>query len=160
MKKFSAQLEIIDGNPFVFIPETILDYLFLKANKVKGHIPVYGSVNDKPYKRTLVKFRQHYRLYINMVMLINSPKRIGETIRVEIDFDAEERQIEMPPKFILALNKDKIAKKKFEELSPSRKKEIVRYIANLKNEESVDRNVLRAINFLNGIGRFVGREKP
>ena len=33
-------------------------------------------------------------------------------------------------------------------------------IANLKTEKSVERNVTRAINFLLGKERFVGRDKP
>ncbi|MGF1667525.1 MAG: hypothetical protein ACFCVC_14790 [Acidimicrobiia bacterium] len=45
----------------------------------------------------------------------------------------------------------------FENMPPSRQ-EIVRYIAGLKGDATVDRNVLRARDFLLGKGRFVGRE--
>jgi hypothetical protein len=38
-------------------------------------------------------------------------------------------------------------------------KEIMRYINNLKTTESVERNVERAIRFLLGKDRFVGRDK-
>ncbi|MCB0523292.1 MAG: YdeI/OmpD-associated family protein [Saprospiraceae bacterium] len=48
----------------------------------------------------------------------------------------------------------------FDALPASRRKEIVRYIANLKTEESVERNVSRAIGFLLGKERFIGRDKP
>ena len=39
-------------------------------------------------------------------------------------------------------------------------KEIVRYIDGLKTERSIDRNVERALDFLLGKGRFVGRDRP
>ncbi len=45
-------------------------------------------------------------------------------------------------------------------MAPSRRKEIVRYIDGLRTEESVDRNVQRALNYVLGTGRFVGRDGP
>jgi len=158
--KFSATLEIIVGNPFVFIPSEILDNIFQQANQNKRPIPVRGTINGKQYQQTLVKYSGAWRLYINMKMLKNSPKRIGETIEVEIEFDPSDRTIKPHPKFIQALANNKPAKDVFDKLSPSKQKEIVRYISNLKSETSVDRNVKRAINFLLGKERFVGRDKP
>ena len=45
-------------------------------------------------------------------------------------------------------------------LASPRRLEILRYIAMLKSPVSVARSVARAIAFLNGEGRFVGRDKP
>lgn len=160
MEKFTAQLEIIDGNPFVYLSAPVLEQLFSQAKKQKGTIPVVGTVNGKPFQQTLVKYRGHWRLYINMAMLKNSPRRIGEIIAVTIEFDSSDRSIEPHPKLLLALENNEAAKQVFQNLSPSRQKEIVRYISNLKTEKSVDRNVERAINFLLGKERFVGRDKP
>ncbi len=160
MNTFNASLKIIVGNPFVYLPTEVLENLFKQANKRKGHIPVKGTINGKPYQQTLVKYSGDWRLYINMKMLKDSPRRIGEEIKVEIEFDPNDRTIEPHPKFIKALKENKEANAVFEKLPASRQKEIVRYIANLKTEQSVDRNVERAINFLLGKGRFVGREKP
>ncbi len=160
MHKFNATLEIIVGNPFVFIPTEILEKIFLEAKKRKGHIPVRGAINGKSYQQTLVKYSGDWRLYINMKMLKNSPKRIGEEIEVGIEFDPSDRVIEPHPKWVKALKENKEAKKVFDELSPSRQKEIVRYISNLKTETSIERNITRAINFLLGRESFVGREKP
>lgn len=160
MLSFSAKLEIIVGNPFVYVPPLILDEIFRMAKVNKGPIPVRGTVNDKPYQQTLVRYSGHWRLYINMVMLKDSPRRIGETIAVTIEFDPSDRTIEPHSKLIRALEGNETAKAVFENLSPSKQKEIVRYIANLKSEVSVDRNVAKAIDFLLGNGRFVGRDKP
>ena len=99
MFRFNAQLEIIVGNPFVFVPELILEEIFSQAGKSKGAIPVRGSVNGKLYQQTLVKYSGEWRLYINLKMLKNSPKRIGETIEVEIEFDPSDRTISPHPKW-------------------------------------------------------------
>lgn len=160
MLRFQAPLAIIDGNPFVFVPIPILQEVFRQAQQQKGPIPIRGTINEKPYQQTLVRYKGDWRLYINLKMLKHSPRRIGEMIEVEIEFDPSDRSIEPHPKFAQALAKNKEAKKVFEGLSPSRQKEIVRYISHLKTEESVARNVSRAIRFLLGKERFVGRDKP
>ena len=160
MFNFIAKIEIIVGNPFVFLPDEILKAIFQQAAKNKGPIPVRGTVNGKPYQQTLVKYAGFWRLYINMVMLKNSPQRIGETIDVAIEFDPSDRSIEPHPKLVKALEENPTAKEVFDALSPSRQKEIVRYISRLKSEDVVDRNIERAIHFLMGEGRFVGRDKP
>ena len=160
MNRFTAQLQIIAGNPFVFVPSEILDVIFQRFQKQKGPIPVHGTVNGKPYQQTLVKFRGDWRLYINMKMLKNSPRRIGEIIHVEIGVDQSDRSIQPHPKLTKALAATDEAKAVFEGLSRSRQQEIIRYISNLKSEKSIDRNVARAINFLLGKERFVGRDAP
>lgn len=156
--KFSARIDIIGINPFVFIPQNILESIFEQAQKTKGHIPVKGTINKGPYKQTLLKYSDEWRLYINTTMLKNSPKRIGERISLTIAYDDASREIRPPRKFIVALNKDNEAKKVFATLSPSLKKEIARYLSALKTEESLNRNIDKAINFLKGKERFVGRD--
>lgn len=160
MHTFKAKIEIIGMNPFVFVPEIILTDIFKQAGKDKGTIPIRGTVNDLPYKQTLVKYSGDWRLYINMLMLKNSPKRIGETIELTIEFDPSDRTIKPHPKLVKALKGNKQAKAIFDSLAPSMQNEIVRYIANLKTEASIDKNVIKAIDFLLGKGRFVGRDKP
>ena len=160
MYHFEATLEIIGVNPFVFVPAEILGQIFEQANKTSGYIPIKGTINEKPYKQTLVKYLGKWRLYINMTMLSNSPKRIGETIEITVSFDEESRAIETPIDFLQALAANQAAKNVFEQLPASRKLEIVRYLAKLKSKEALEKNIQRAINFLLGKERFIGRAKP
>jgi hypothetical protein len=160
MHHFKAEIHIIGINPFVFVPEEILAALFKQAGKDKGHIPVCGTINSKSYRQTLVRYSGEWRLYINTIMLKDSPKRIGETIDVSITFDTSDRTIKPHPQLVKALKENSTARKAFDLLSPSRQKEIVRYISSLKTEESIARNIAKAIGFLNGENSFVGREKP
>jgi len=159
-QRFSAAIDIIGINPFVLVPEEILIDLFKQSGKEKGHIPIKGTVNGKEYRQTLVKFKGLWRLYINTEIVENSPKRIGETIEVTVEFDPADRTIEPHPKLIKALNENPDAKAVFDKLPRSGKHEIVRYFSFLKTEKSIERNIIRAIDFLQGKGRFVGRDKP
>ena len=160
MCKFEADIAIIGINPYVLVPENILSNIFKQAGKDKGPIPIKGKINKMPYSQTLVKYRGLWRLYINTKMVSDSPKRIGESIKLTIEFDPADRAISPHPKLVEALDSNKVAKAKFENLAPSLRKEIVRYIANLKSQKSVERNVKRAINFLLGKERFIGRDRP
>jgi hypothetical protein len=134
--------------------------IFIQAKKEKGTIPVRGTLDECPYIQTLVKYSGKWRLYLNTPMRKAIKKDVGDRIDVRVEFDPVERIIPIHSKFSMALKMNKDAKKTFENLSPSRRKEIVRYIGFLKSEESIDRNVDRAIQFLIGNGRFVGRDKP
>jgi hypothetical protein len=160
MLHFKANIDIIGINPFVFVPDNILQAIFNQAGKNKGHIPISGTINGKVYQQTLVKYSGHWRLYINTTMLNNSPNRIGEAVDITIEFDPTDRAIQSHPKLVKALEENPDAQRIFDSLPPSRQKEIIRYILFLKTEESVDKNVNRAIDFLMGKGRFVGRDKP
>jgi hypothetical protein len=160
MEHFTAQIEIIGINPFVFVPEEILHAIFKKAGKDKGPVPVCGTINGSEFIQTLVKYSGEWRLYINTIMLKDSPKRVGETVHISMDFDPRNRMVEIHPALLKALADNPEAKETFDRLAPSRQKEITRYIAQLKSDESRQNNIHRAIQFLLGKERFVGRDKP
>lgn len=147
MYLFKAKIDIIGINPYVLVPENILKKLFVDANKTKGPIPIKGLVNNIPYTQTLIKYKSIWRLYINTKMVKNLPKRIGETIELTMVSDETDRSIAPHPKLIKALNQNVKAKIIFYKLTPSLRKEIVRYISFLKTEKSIDKNVENAINF-------------
>lgn len=154
---FHAVIEIIGINPYVQVPEAILAEIFIQAGKNKGYIPVTGTVNKLSYQQTLLRYSGLWRLYINTLMLKNSPNRIGETIEITIEYDSSDRTIKPHPKLIEALKNNLEAKSKFDTLSPSMQKEMVRYISSLKTEGSRDRVIERAISYLLGKGTFIGK---
>jgi hypothetical protein len=155
---FTATIEIIGINPYVFVPDAILQQIFQDAGRDKSPIPVKGQVNDRAYRQTLVRYQGEWRLYINMMMLDRSPDRVGELISVSIGYDPEDRSIQPHPQLLKAIEENAEAKDTFENLNPSLQKEIIRYVGALKSQASVELNIQKAINFLLGKGRFVGRE--
>ena len=155
MKSFSAKIQIIGVNPYVLLPSTLLKYIFKKAGKDKGAIPVQLKIGGKDFIQNLVKYSGKWRLYLNTPMRNAAGKDVGDMIDIQIDFDDKPRTTPMHPKLNKAFKENKEAKAAFEKLSPSRQKEILRYINFLKSEESVDKNIKRAISHLAGKQSFV-----
>lgn len=155
---FTAKLELIGINPFVFIPEEILNIIFEISGKDKSPIPVKGTVNGKEFRQNLMKYLGEWRLYINLTMLKDSPKRIGEIIEILIEYDNSDRSIPIHPKLDHAIKKDPVTLKNFKNLIPSRKLELIRYINNLKTEESIQRNIDKIIRHLKGETDFFGKK--
>ncbi|MGR3857327.1 YdeI/OmpD-associated family protein [Chryseobacterium indologenes] len=154
---FSATLEIIGINPFVFVPEEILETIFEKSGRNKSPIAVKGTVNGKEFKQNLMKYLGEWRLYVNLIMLKNSPKRIGEIIEVVLEYDDSDRSIPIHPQLEKAIKESALAAENFEKLTPSRKNELVRYINNLKTEASIQRNIEKIIRHLHGETDFFGK---
>ena len=159
MRFFSEKIQIIGVNPYVLLPPEILKYIFQKAGKDKGAIPVKLKIGGENFTQNLVKYSGKWRLYLNGPMRKAAGKDVGDIIDVQIDFDAKPRTTPMHPKLQKAFQENKEAKLAFDKLSPSRQKEILKYINFLKSEESVDKNIQRAIMHLTGNKPFVGREK-
>jgi Bacteriocin-protection, YdeI or OmpD-Associated/Domain of unknown function (DUF1905) len=156
LQEFKATIKIIGVNPYVLLPKGVLNHIFKESGKDHGKIPVKLKIEGHDFIQTLIKYSGHWRLYLNTPMRKAAQKKVGESANFSIGYDPAPRIILMPEKFKQALRKNRIAKKTFDNLSPSRQKEITRYIANLKSEESVLRNIARAIGFLLGKERFIG----
>lgn len=159
MIKFKARIEIIGVNPFVFLPDDVLQQIFTQAGKDKGKIPVRIKIDGHEFTQTLIKWSGSWRLYLNTPMRKAAGKDVGDLADFEIAYDPVERTVPMHPKFEKALRENKEAKEAFDSLRPSLQLEINRYFGSLKSESAVDRNVTKAIQFLLGKGRFVARDK-
>ena len=75
---------------------------------------------------------------------------VGDQVTVKVQFDHAPRPVPMPPEFELALSKNKQAKEAFEKLSPSRQKEILRYLNSLKQPKTLERNIEMVMGLLQG----------
>lgn len=148
MYTFTAKIEIIGVNPFVFLPDEVLTKIFKDADRDKGPIPVKGTLNGKAYMQTLVKYSGAWRLYLNTPMRESTNTQVGDTVKVEIAYDPKPRVVPMPIAFQKALDKSKKAKESFDKLPPSHQKEFLRYLGNLKSKEALERNIEATIKYL------------
>lgn len=155
---FTAVIDKIGINPFVFVPELVLLELITAAGQHKGKIPVSLTIEGLVFTQTLVKYAGEWRLYINGPMLKATEKTVGDTADFTLEFNAEKPEIQIHPLLAKALQQNVEAYSVFQSLSPSLQLEIVRYISHLKQEDSIARNVGKAIQFLLGKERFIGRE--
>jgi uncharacterized protein YdeI (YjbR/CyaY-like superfamily) len=86
---------------------------------------------------------------------------VGDRVEVELQFDSKYKSgpvHPLPSLFKKHLAENSKAKKAWDNLPPSRKKEILRYFASLKSEEALERNIQKAIHVLSGKEmRFMAR---
>jgi hypothetical protein len=102
-----------------------------------------------------------FYLYLHGDVRKESNTKVGDTVTVELEFDDAYKggpAHSMPLWFSDALDKNRKAKRAWNELIPSRQKEILRYFSWLKTAQAQVRNAQRAIRVLSGCkGRFMGR---
>lgn len=148
--KFSFQAKIykVGINPCVKVPSAITG----KLSPSKGYIPIMGKINDYSFQQTLVPIKNSgYRLYVNGPMLKGSNTRLGEKVNFIIEQDPAPRTVDsypLPKEFKKKLVDNNLFQK-FRELSPTRQKEILKYLNFLKTEEALRRNIDKVIEQLN-----------
>jgi hypothetical protein len=143
-QKFSAVIYKQGINPYVDIPERVS-----LAFQRKGYIPVRGTLDKHPFQATLVPIgKGKYRLFINGKMRKQASVEVGDEIKVELEFDAQKRTIPMPGVFEEVLKKNPKAQSEFEQLTPSRQKEILSYMNALKKPESLQKVIDRVMKSL------------
>lgn len=75
---------------------------------------------------------------------------VGDTVTIALEYNENPPVVEMPPQLIKALKENPTANTAFEKLPPYRQKEITRYLANLKTPETLEKNLQKTIDFLEG----------
>ena len=129
-------------------------------------MPVRVQINGKPEVPWRVNMMPRgdggFWLYLAGVVRKASGSQVGDVVGVRVQFDAQYRagpSHPMPLRFGRRLQRNRRARAGWERLSPSRRKEILRYFAALKSPAAQMRNARRAIQVLAGErGRFMARE--
>jgi hypothetical protein len=142
---FRARIYKVGINACVEVPLKVTD----RMTPRRSYIPVKGHIDDYAFEQTLVPVKDApYRLYVNGLMLKGSEKKLGDTAKFTIEQTAAKRKDEvMPPQLKRKLVETKLLSY-FEDLAPSRQKEILRYINYLKTAEAKTRNINKVIGFL------------
>ena len=149
-------------NPFISVDAR--DANALKPDWRKP-LPVLLQVNGKPSvplrTNMMPMGNGSFYLYLNGVARDAAGVSVGDRVRVEITFDSTYRNGPLhsaPAWFTKELKDNPEAKKNWDALIPSRKKEILRYFARLRSPEARFRNLARAVHVLSGRpGRFMAR---
>ena len=144
---FHAKIYKVGINPCVEVPRRITR----RMTPQRGYIPVSGHIDDYPFEQTLVPVKDGpYRLYVNGLMLKGSGAEVGDKVTFNIEQTTATRKDETMP---ADLRRKLVSAKllyTFEQLTPSRKKEIVRYLNYLKTPQAIKRNIDKVLSFLKG----------
>ena len=148
--KFSFQAKIykVGINPCVKVPSAITG----KLSATKGYIYIRGKINNHSFQQTLVPVKNSgYRLYVNGPMLKGSNTKLGDKVNFILEQDPAPRTVSsypLPKEFKKKLEDNNLFQK-FRELTPTRQKEILKYLNSLKTEEALRRNIDKVIGQLN-----------
>ena len=128
-------------------------------------MPVRVRINGKPRVPWRINMMPAghgaFYLYLHGTVREASKTKVGDRVDVELAFDTAYRggPAALPEWFDEALTKNMKAKAAFAALTPSRQKEIVRYLTALKTSEARERNLQRALGVLSGRpARFMARD--
>lgn len=160
--RFRATIQIRGINPYVRVSARI-------ANKLKKNwrkpLPVSVRINGRPSEAWRINLMPagdgSFYLYLHESLRKASGSKAGDRVIVDLWFDSQYRSgpaHPMPNWFRAALRANAKAKRAWDALNGSRKKEILRYFAMLKSPEAKARNLQRAMQVLSGArGRFMAR---
>ena len=152
MLRFVQTISIIGVNPYVTVP--------LKIAKIfgkRGFVPVKIKVNGHPFLANLVPVGGgRHRLYLHGLMRKKALAQVGDRVAIEMAYDPQPRVEPMSKPLTKALKTTAAAQNNWKSLSPSRRKEINRYLNRLKSDEAVKRNLARVMKYLGGHGDWFG----
>jgi hypothetical protein len=161
--RFLAQIEIVDGNPYVRVSKARAERL---KQGWRRPLPVLvridGEPETEPWRINMMPLGDgRFRLYLHGIVRKASGTKVGDRVRVDVHFDSAYRggpAHPMPAWFRVPLAKNRRAKQAWDALVPSRKKEFLRYLSWLKSKAARERNVARALHVLSGKkGRYMAR---
>jgi uncharacterized protein YdeI (YjbR/CyaY-like superfamily) len=86
-----------------------------------------------------------HRLFLNGEMRKRAKVSVGDLVNLDLEMDTQSRTVPMPAEFALALEKNEAARTVYEQLPPSRQKEILVYLNWIKRPETLKRNIHKII---------------
>jgi len=160
--RFTQRIAIRDINPYLRVSAS---HAIALKPAWKRPMPVLVTINGQPSPPARVNLMPAgdgtFYLYLNGPIRTASATAVGDRVTAAISFDASYRggpTHPMPASLRRALALRSKAKKAWTALTPSRQKEILRYLAGLKSEAARERNVAKVVAMLGKPdGTFLGR---
>jgi hypothetical protein len=143
--RFQAVIEAGDGGgAYVIVPFDVEKTFGKKRVKIKA------IIDGEPYRGTLVRMgTPHHMLLVLKEIREKIGKSVGDEVSVELEEDFEERQVEVPPDLLEALEAQPAALAYYRLLSYTHQREYVRWITDAKREQTRQDRIKRTIEMLN-----------
>ena len=143
---FKAKIYKTGINWCVDVPTEITELLSAE----KGRINIKGQINGFGFTKTLMPVKNEpHRLFVNQVMMKGGKTALGQIATFKIEQDTEKTVKEYPIPLILTeqLKKYQLTKA-FDNLTTSRKKDILKYLSYIKTDETLLKNINKIITQL------------
>jgi hypothetical protein len=114
----------------------------------KARAPVRGTVNGTEYRTTVAVYGGTYLIGFNRELRERAGIAIGDEVGVTLELDDEPRTVEVPPALAKGLQQDPEARKIFDGLSYTHRREYAQWIAEAKRDDTRERRAARALEML------------
>jgi bifunctional DNA-binding transcriptional regulator/antitoxin component of YhaV-PrlF toxin-antitoxin module len=114
----------------------------------RARAPVRGTVNGTGYRTTVAVYGGVYLIGFRRELRERAGIEIGDELEVTVELDEEPRTVELPPALELALDGDESARRVFEGLSYSNRREYAEWIAEAKRDDTRERRVAQTLERL------------
>ncbi|MEO5977108.1 MAG: YdeI/OmpD-associated family protein [Chryseolinea sp.] len=144
--QFKAKIYPTGINWAVDVPVKISEQMI----SIKGYIKIKGIINDFNFIQTLVPVKNSlYRLFVNKIMMDGGKTSFGKIAAFIIEQDDRAEIKAYPPSKILTsqLRMHRL-NKAFNALTPSRKKDVLKYLSFIKTEAALIKNIDKLITQL------------
>lgn len=111
-------------------------------------VKVNATFDALPYRGSIVRMSGCYLIGITQELRKRMGKGPGDTVRVTVEKDEEERNVELPEDFSALLSNHGDAMSTFDKLSFTKKKEYVTWITGAKKVETRDARIEKALQLL------------
>jgi len=140
MPEFMTTIHATGNNTGIIVPETVLNQL--EAGKRPAVKVTLGSYT---YRSTVGKVSGAFMIPLSAEHRKKSGLAGGDEVAVILEIDNEPRTVEVPDDLAKALATSSSAAKSFDELSPSKKKWLVKAIVDAKKPETRTRRIAKSI---------------
>lgn len=111
-------------------------------------VKVLATFDEEPYRGSIVRMGGCYMLGMTQDLRKKIGKDFGDTVRVTVEKDEEERTIDLPEDFMEALHHNPVAAATYEKLSYTGKRDYYLWITSAKKEETRRERITKSIEKL------------
>lgn len=114
----------------------------------KGQVKVKVTFDGVPYRGSLANMGMGHMIIMRKDIKAKVGKTHGDTVRVTLQKDTEERIVEVPAELQAAFKQNPDAKAFYDGLSYTNRKEYARWVDTAKRQETKDRRLAKTIEML------------
>ena len=145
-KKFNAKAEAAGpGGAWCFIA---VPFNVAEVWGTRARLAVKGTINGFPFRTSIQPMEGRHLLTFNKQLQAGAKAKAGDTVSVVMEPDTEERIVEAPAELAKAFRKNKGAKKLWDKLAYTHRKEFMRWISDAKQEETRHRRAAKAVHMI------------
>jgi Bacteriocin-protection, YdeI or OmpD-Associated/Domain of unknown function (DUF1905) len=128
----------------------------LETFGTRARVPVRETINGFPFRSSLMPMGGCHMMPVNKTLRDGAGVKPGDIVDLVMERDDEKRTVEAPPALKKALAKDKSAKRNWEKLAFTHKKEMAGWIAGAKQEETRARRLANVMSVLEKGTKWTG----